>query len=290
MKKKYSYQDMKRNLRRLGRSYPELLRVFRLAKTADNRWIYGVELGNPQAEKRVVIQASIHAREWFNTELIMKMLQRSSRQWKKNDIYQGISYRRLFENVCFFVIPMVNPDGVTISQSGVRGLRDKALRGRVLEAGGRKHRYWKANARGVDLNRNYSTGFAESTCKSAGSQEYAGKRPFSERETRALVKLIVKVRPDAVINYHSAGHLIYYREDSELVQLMRRQTGYRPCKETGEANGNLGDWLTEHNIDWCTIETCIGKAPAGRWQLWLEWRKHRDIFAAVAGLLYGTKR
>jgi len=284
VKKIYSYQDMKADLKVLSESYPEILRVFRLAKTADGRWIYGIRLGNSCAKKRFVIQASMHAREWFNTELIMRMVGRACGQWKKNICYQGIDYRKLLEGVCFFILPMVNPDGVAISQKGPKGIRDDVLRNMVRESCG-KYWYWKANARGVDLNRNYSTGFAINTSGEKGSKDYAGKRPFSERETRALVKLIHTVKPVAVINYHSAGHLLYYKEDSWLVRLAKRLTGYKLCQEQEDANGNLGDWLSENGIMWCTIETCVGKAPAGRWQLPMEWKKNRNLLAEIALLI-----
>lgn len=280
IKKIYSYQDMKVDLRGLSERYPEILRAFRLAKTADGRWIYGIRLGNARAKNRFVIQASMHAREWFNTELLMRLVKRTCRQWERNVSYQGISCKKLLDGVCFFILPMVNPDGVAISQRGPKGIRDEVLRNMVRESCG-KHWYWKANARGVDLNRNYSTGFASATRREKGSKEYAGKRPFSERETRALVKLIHTVKPMAVINYHSAGHLLYYQEDNWLVQLARRLTGYKMCQETGEANGNLGDWLSENGISWCTIETCVGKAPAGRWQLPMEWKRHRKLLLEI---------
>ena len=286
MRNVYSYQSMKKDLRKFSKAYPKFLKVFCLAGTAAGNKIYGIRLGNPKAEKRVIIQASMHAREWFNTELVMRMVGKSCRQWKKNASYRGISYSRLFESVCFFIIPMVNPDGVLISQYGSSGIHDKELQKLISKMATGKYKYWKANARGVDLNRNYSTGFARGTLFYAGAQEYAGKSPFSERETRALVKLIHIVKPKMVINYHSAGHLIYYREAGKLVRLVRRLTGYKLCQELEPANGNLGDWLSELGIEWCTLETCVGKAPAGRWQLLTEWRKHHYLIEEVALLTF----
>ena len=84
-----------------------------------------------------------------------------------------------------------------------------------------------------------------------GSEDYAGMRPFSERESRALVKLVFTVHPQAVINYHTTGHVIYYKEDTELVKLMAKITGYRLQKEDESVNGNFGDWLSEIGTDWC---------------------------------------
>ena len=77
---------MKKDLKKLSFCYPELLRVFRLAATADGNQIYGMALGNRKAKNRIVIQASMHAREWFNTELLMQMAERCCRRWRVRDM------------------------------------------------------------------------------------------------------------------------------------------------------------------------------------------------------------
>lgn len=281
MKKQYSYQDMKRDLRKLSKEYTGIVRVFSLAETPDKNRIYGIRLGNPLAEKHIVVQAAMHAREWLNTELLMSMVKRCCYHYDTGS-YQGVTYQKLFNRVCFWILPMVNPDGVAISQYGVSALHSVQLQKLVKEMAGKYSKSWKANARGVDLNRNYSPGFGRDTAQERGGASYAGTCPFSERETRALVKLILKVKPVAVVNYHETGHLIYYKEEDELVQTVHSLTGYSLCREEGESNGNLGDWLTEQEISWCTVETCRGKAPVSRFQLLAEWSRHRELLPAIA--------
>ncbi len=58
----------------------------------------------------------------------------------------------------------------------------------------------RTNAHGVDLNRNFSVGWDGS--EPPGSGYYAGLRPFSEPESRALRDLWRKLRPDMTILYH----------------------------------------------------------------------------------------
>ena len=285
MRRIYSYGDMRRDLQKLSKRYQGFLKVFWLAKTADGNRIYGIRLGNPSASENVVVQASMHGREWLNTELLICMVKRYCRRYQKAQ-YHGMRYQELFDQVCFWVLPMVNPDGVAVSQYGVKGLCSVRLQKLVKGLAGKDTKFWKANARGVDLNRNYSTGFGKATAKSRGSALYAGTTPFSERETRALVKLILKIKPQMVVNYHETGHLIYYKEDSRFVQTVLTLTCYRLFKEGEECNGNLGDWLTERGIDWCTIETCTGEAPVSRKQLYAEWKRHRNLFLAIAELWF----
>ena len=54
---------------------------------------------------------------------------------------------------------MVNPDGVTISQYGPKKIRNAKLRSNLYKiADGVDFKIWKANARGIDINRNYAEG------------------------------------------------------------------------------------------------------------------------------------
>ena len=58
----------------------------------------------------------------------------------------------------------------------------------------------RRNARGVDLNRNFSYRWNGSAPTYSGY--YAGPRPFSEPESRALADLIRRIEPDLTIHFH----------------------------------------------------------------------------------------
>jgi protein MpaA len=58
----------------------------------------------------------------------------------------------------------------------------------------------RKNARGVDLNRNFSVDWNGAEPPSSGY--YAGPKPFSEPEARAFARLARRVRPDVTIHYH----------------------------------------------------------------------------------------
>jgi protein MpaA len=72
----------------------------------------------------------------------------------------------------------------------------------------------RQNARGVDLNRNFPARW--SPTGPPGSVYYAGPRATSEPETRALRRLVRRVRPTVGVWYHQHRRLVY------------RQGGARP--------------------------------------------------------------
>ena len=53
-------------------------------------------------------------------------------------------------------------------------------------------------------------------------------------------------------------------------------------QEQGAANGNLGDWLSEQGIDWCTVETGAGNAPVAHGQFGDILRRNRKVIPALA--------
>ena len=283
---KYSYADMSRDIKKMAQFYQDVIELSVLSRTADNNNIYCVRLGNKDAKKKVVIQSAMHAREWLNSQLLMKMLERCCKSYYSGK-YGGVTYKKLFNNVCFYIVPMLNPDGVNISQYGLGRIKSASLRRLVKKLGRGRYSRWKANAKGVDLNKNFSAGFRKGNARGSkrGPAGYSGPYVCSERESRALQNLVNKVKPKAVINYHEAGRVIYYTKSSSLTSLVRQKTGYRLIRESIKgANGSFGDWLTRKGIAWCTPETCIGTAPVGHSQFYYEWGKHRDMIQAVAKL------
>lgn len=115
--KKYSYNDMKRDLKKLENAYGSIFKVDIAGKSLDKRNLYYVTLGNAKAKKTVYVETSVHAREYMNTKFIMNVIEDYCRGYDSKK-YQGKKYSKIFNNVKMVIMPMVNPDGVTISQYG----------------------------------------------------------------------------------------------------------------------------------------------------------------------------
>ncbi|MEA4923128.1 MAG: M14 family zinc carboxypeptidase [Eubacteriaceae bacterium] len=273
---KYSYSDMQKDILALCKKYPDRIRVSTLAKTADKRNIYCLCMGDPGAKKQIVVTAGVHAREYINCQIAMALAERYCRKYYTGS-YKGKKYSDLFSNTAVYILPMVNPDGVTISQYGPKKIKDKKLRAKIRKTkriGSYKN--WKANARAVDINRNFSSGFGKgSTRHHRCSENYCGKKANSECETRAVISRIKKCSNcSAVINLHSMGKLVYWgytgkRKSPELKlkSMVLSTTKYSSEEETGKGCGDMEHYLrNKAKKVYVCIENGIGKVPVSHKQ------------------------
>ncbi len=253
----YDYNDMTSDLRQLASKYSGKMSLSSIGQSYDDREIWCMRIGNASAKRCLVIDAAIHAREWKNTQVIMRQAEEILREYS--------DHRERFQNVCIYILPMDNPDGVTISQYGYQGIRNKKLKKLVKKIG--HTRIWKANARGVDLNDNFPAGFKKSKKKKATYAGYSGKKAASEKETKALMKFINAKKPDAVINLHSTGSVLYwnfnvsgtlYQQQTALADKIHYFNGYykMPKSSSTDAAGGFADWLVyKKGIPSVTVET-----------------------------------
>ncbi len=276
----YSYENMRADIEELRKRYGGILDVVVLERTADQRNVFCIRIGNPMADHSFVVDAALHGREWLNTQVLMRILEDDCRILT-GKTYKGRFYRKILDKVCLYILPMVNPDGVSISQYGVAIIRDNRLREAIMGMPKESYYRWKANARGVDLNRNFTIDFKQNLEKQPSAQEYGGEKPLSEQETKALVRLVENVHPKAVIHYHEAGSLIFYQKKSPIIKKISHITHYPTRKEDEPAPGCFSSWLTGQGIVSCTVETCHGKAPAPHWQIFLVYIRNRKILMEV---------
>ena len=276
----YTYENMQNDLGILARIFPEIIQIDSLGKTEDQRELYHFYIGSANAPKKILIFGGIHGREYMTSQLIMEQ---TTEFLMKLCRTQDKEYAKILEGKAIHVVPMVNPDGVTISQRGAMGIKNPDLKILVeeiaLREGGRHpqgsyfHR-WKANAKGVDLNRNFDALWE--TCEDAvqepSRQNYKGTKPESEIESRALAELTRREEFQRTISYHSSGAVIYwdfYQQGQlrvqtwEFAKRIGEITGYVPQENTREqSSGGYKDWaLLKMEIPSLTIEIGRQESP-----------------------------
>lgn len=174
----------------------------------------------------------------------------------------------LLDEVSIWFIPMLNPDGVSIQQGDLSNLN-------FLEKAGvwRMNRYstnwsrWKANAKGIDLNRQYPIGWEEvmSDAKKPTYQFYKGEQPLEATEVKALADFTKKVDPTIAVSYHTSGREIFWHYKNKRENMARdygiakktaELTGYELTFPEKEAVGaGFTDWfITEFKRPGMTIE------------------------------------
>jgi murein peptide amidase A len=114
----------------------------------------------------------------------------------------------------------------------------------------------RVNASGVDLNRNFpDKNWSEFH---TAPRYYPGKKPSSEPEVQALVKLIDEINPRIIIHCHSWKPCIVLTGDAEIetAKILSRHTGYEFMQDIGYPTpGSLGEYgWRQRNIPVICIE------------------------------------
>lgn len=246
----YTYEQMLLDIDKMAEYYPTQITVSAIGRSELGREIPVIRIGDSGAQYHILLQGAMHGREHMTAWLLMAMID----YWLSNDI---LSYG----DICYHVIPMMNPDGVTISQTGVLNELQKKIYLTNKKAGitsKSEELYaisWKANAMGVDLNRNFPAGWERIDDRvGPASQKYKGTEPFSAAETAALRDYTFSYNFDATISYHSSGSIIYYnygnkKEVNRLSESLALQvegiSGYSLIGSGGVDAAGYSDWIID---------------------------------------------
>lgn len=294
----YTFSEMECDLIELAQKYAGHITCMPMGATYDERTIWEVVIGNPQASKAIFIEAAVHGREWMNSWMLMKQIEEVMENWE-TPIAEGVRLGDIFEKCAVYVIPMVNPDGVTISEYGIEGIRNETLRMNLYQLqGATTPDRWKANAVGVDINRNFITGWGnKATALVPASQCFGGVYPFSEPETMAVATAFSQRKFDVAISYHSMEGAIYWNigQTGELLNKtaalaieVSQITGYSFGGQS-KVNGLDYNWMIlDQNTPTVLIETGTVACPLPYSQ-WQEiWIRNKDLIPQLA-IIYATK-
>ena len=172
-----------------------------------------------EGKPAILVLASMHGDESETTVVLSDALRAIRRQDLKNA-----------------AILCANPDGL------VRGTR--------------------GNARGVDLNRNFpaSNWSPEPVLyksREKGPRDISlspGTHPASEPETSALLALLERMKPRAIVTLHAALACIDDADGSFLGRQLAEKTGLPLEPVTYPTPGSFGSWAQEHELNLVTYE------------------------------------
>lgn len=246
----YSPDTCAAELCALHERFPDRTQLAVIGTSVLGQSIYALQMGNASAPVRVLVQAGMHGREWINTQVVMAQIE---------DYLTEEAYASLLEQASFLFVPLCNPDGVRIAQEGAGWIEDadaRALVEELIQRSGHPYSQWKANGRGVDLNRNFDAEWSQiKGVKEPAYAHYPGPDPESEPETQALVALTREYDPTLTLSYHSRGEYIYWyffqegealQRDAGLAARLMEHTGYAGLKLGNLRVDSFGGYK-----DWC---------------------------------------
>ena len=224
-----------------------------IGKSVFGRKIYACKVGDGYPVG--IVQYAIHGREWITAKLAFA------------HFFRGVAKGSVW------IIPLANPDGALLSQTGISSVSKKMDAERLISLNnGDGFSLWKANGRGVDLNVNFPAlwGKGAKNVFTAGAENFVGTKPFSEPETVALRDFTLKVKPNYTVSYHTKGEEIYWyfyqsmrniARDKALALAVSNQTGY-PLKHAKNSVGGYKDWCVQTlKIPAITIEAGKDEYP-----------------------------
>ena len=153
------------------------------------------------------------------------------------------------EGMRLVVVPQLNPDG--------------------------HRRRTRTNARGVDLNRNFPSGWRPS----GRGPIWSGPRPFSEPETRAVRRLVTRERPEVTVWLHQQFGGALVRAWGRSVPAARRyaRVARLPFRRLRWSPGGAPRW---QNLSRRSISFVV-EMPKGRGYTETEVRRHLRAVRAL---------
>lgn len=248
----YTYEQMQKDIEKLANTYPDLIRAEVIGKSVDGRNIYALKMGKGNVE--IFFNAAHHAREHITTNLLMEMIDTYAQAYMKGIAVDGYSARPILDRTSIWFVPMVNPDGVTLVQKGHKSAKNPQY---VLKLNGYStdFRAWKANIRGVDLNRQYPADWENIKFNPGkpGPLNYKGPKPLSEPEAKAIFDFTNRHNFKTAVSYHSSGEILYwnfhqdsyrYNRDLAIARMIQGKTGYRLVfPGPNPSGGGYTDWF-----------------------------------------------
>lgn len=107
----YSYEMVVSALKKLHKAFPELTKLDLVGKSEEGRAIFAMTVNNPKTGREldkpaIYVDGNIHGNEIQATEVTLYLLNYLLTSYGNND-----QITSLVDKKCFYVIPIVNPDG-----------------------------------------------------------------------------------------------------------------------------------------------------------------------------------
>ncbi|KAG5669079.1 hypothetical protein PVAND_016978 [Polypedilum vanderplanki] len=175
-------------------THSEFSEIFTIGKSFEGREIKGIKISKNENNPAVFIEANIHAREWISSATAV---------WLINEFLTSTNetVREVVDGITWYIVPLLNADGYEYAYNYDRLWRKtRSTHASLL-------------CYGADPNRNFGYHWMNGGASAvACTDTFAGKAPFSEPETKALMDFYATVyeKVKIFLSFHSATQALLY--------------------------------------------------------------------------------
>ena len=302
----YSYEEMTEDLGEIKNSFPDKVSLNVIGMSADGRNIYDVVIGSSEAKSDILIVGGMEACEYMTSLFAAKLCEYYAHFYDEG-LYKGYAYSELFSRCRLHIIPMLNPDGIMISQYFLDSVNSSFIKTDLQkwferdQVGGGTSlslenylMFFYANAKGTDINMNFPYNWAEKeSTEYPASKGYKGSSEGSENETEDVLKLIAMYKPSLVVNLRTSGNNVAFNfgmseeihsRSEDYAEILSRNFAY--LLDDTDYSGSFGGTLEGYascvkNIPSLCVRIGNGDAPLSLNEYNTIWNSGREFPVAL---------
>ncbi len=251
----YGYNFIRNSIWELKTKYP-FIKVKIIGKTVNGRDIFAIEVGRADRPKALYL-GGVKGNDDFSSLILLKFINNYCEAVLKRSELSGIEIVRALSEMGIAIIPLLNPDGREICRRGFAFAGESA--GVLKRICSGDHESFEANARGVDIDRNFDADFEvrrnreiKNRVYRKASRGYSGEYPFSEPESVSLSQYCIQNNFCRAIGLHVGTGEILWRDELEqlpvtdkIAKIFAASSGYAIESEIGDpSEGGFRRWFS----------------------------------------------
>ena len=207
----YTHAQMMHDIARMRARYPRLTGTYNAGFSVEGRPLPVLTAG--RGNTKVLFCAAHHAREHITAQYLMYSAEVFLAHAQQGRRFGDYDMKALLAACTMHILPMVNPDGVTLAQGGLMAAADPD-RVRDIMMVRPTYAEWKANINGVDLNRHYPAQWDKKhvVVDAPASELFNGTAAAIEPEVRAVMRICRLNVFKAALSFHTKGEVIFFAD------------------------------------------------------------------------------
>ncbi|WP_433743135.1 M14 family metallopeptidase [Falsibacillus pallidus] len=263
---RYDFSALQKDIEVLTEAYPFMEKRI-IGKSVLNKPIIELRIG--RGPKKIHWNGSFHGNEWITTCAIMKFLNEYLAALTTGRNINKVDPLQIYESTTLSIVPMVNPDGVDLVLNGPPPEQFEKL----YELNGQSGDFtgWKANIRGVDLNKQYPAKWQEQKQKGVSApspRDFGGTEPLCEPESSSMARLAEDSQFDLLLAFHTQGKEFYWGyegmeppESKIIAEAFAKASPYQSVKDIDSFAGYKDWFIKKFRKPGFTIELGKGINP-----------------------------